>query len=226
MALTTGEPLPSPERRSDPPPLDERSSVVVGGGSIRFGRHPGGSRERVRDVRARAWERWQAAAGPWRGWAACHVLAAPEIDGVEAIASPVPPSAGPLTEQACHLLQRGGTAILLDLEPILGITIAAHINATRLAHAVLVLPRWAYSEAVLPVNTLLWTLVDTSGALSNHIEMTNVVFVLDAERNQQVVRPKRDPRADNRYALSAGDLPNLARLQERGIARVVKITRT
>ena len=29
----------------------------------------------------RAWQSWQAAAGPWQGWSVCPALLAPETDG-------------------------------------------------------------------------------------------------------------------------------------------------
>jgi hypothetical protein len=51
-----------------------------------------------------------------------------------------------------------------------------------------------------------------------------VVFVLDAEREVSIRRPRGDPRADNRYALAIGDLPNLATLRAAGIQRLIKVT--
>lgn len=173
-------------------------------------------------LRGRAWERWQAAAGPWRGWVACHVLAAPDIDGVTPTDVRVSPVVDALVEKVASSL-KGGTAVVLDLQPVLGVLIAARLNAKHNAHAVLVLPRWAYCDAVLPVDTLLWTLITTASSLNPHVESTNVVFVLDAERSKPVARRNSDCRADNRYTLSLADLPNLANLRVRGIQRVVKI---
>jgi hypothetical protein len=121
-------------------------------------------------------------------------------------------------------LDAAGTAVVLDLEPVLGIHVASQLHRQRLAHVVLVLPRWPYAEAILPVGRLIASLVHQSRHLEAAEDLPNVVFVLDAERNQTAPhRPSSDPRTDNRYRLSAADLPDLAVLRRAGIHRVLKL---
>jgi hypothetical protein len=119
---------------------------------------------------------------------------------------------------------RNGTAMVLDLEPVLGVRIAAEVSRQRLAHVVLVLPRWPHADAVLATDRLASTLIATAAQLSAGDSRSNVVFVLDAEREASIHRPPEDGRVDNRYALSVGDLPNLATLRAAGIQRLVKVT--
>ena len=171
----------------------------------------------MRSLRQRAWERWQAAAGPWRGWAVCHVLTAPDIEGVTAGERPAPSAAEPLAQELAAQLTDAGTAVILDVDPIVGVHVAARLNAQGYAHGVLVLPRWAYAEAILPTDELLHALISQSKRLTPQNAPANVVFVLDAERTKPIHRPAHDRRADNRYRLSPADLPDLTGL------RVVKI---
>ena len=166
----------------------------------------------------RAWSRWQRAAGPWRGWAICPALTMP--GGV--LSSDVRTTKRCLPEVE-PTLESGGTALVLDLEPALGVLIAAEISRRQLAHVVLVLPRWPHEHAVLPVGDLLATLVASSRHLREPTLASNVVFVLDAERQQSIRRPATDARVDNRYSLSVGDLPNLATLRQAGIQRILKV---
>jgi hypothetical protein len=147
----------------------------------------------------------------------CHVLAAPDVDGVTASRTSTPPGADALALELAAQLTERGTAVILDLDPIIGVHVAARLNAQGYAHAVLVLPRWAYSEAILPTDKLLGALISESKRLTPESASGNVVFVLDAERGRPIDRPAHDRRADNRYRLSPADLPDLASL------RVVKI---
>lgn len=118
----------------------------------------------------------------------------------------------------------GGTALLLELEPILAIYVAARLNELRLANAVLLLPRWPYRHAILPVDGLLAGLVSQASRLTP-AALPNVAFVLDAERTKAVPhRATNDRRADNRYRLTVADLPNLAALRARNIHRIVKLS--
>jgi hypothetical protein len=165
----------------------------------------------VLDLRQLAWQRWQAAAGPWRGWAVCHVLAAPEIDGVTPSKNPTPRGVDRLVQElAAQLTDTVPTAVILDLEPIVGLHVAAQLNAQGAAHAVLILPRWAYAAAILPTDGLLDALISQSNWLTPDRASENVVFVLDAERTRPIRRPAHDHRADNRYRLVPADLPDLA----------------
>jgi hypothetical protein len=171
----------------------------------------------------RVWQRWQAAAGPWIGWSVCPALVTPEALDIRISASPRPVADEIAARLASSLGQRG-TAVILDLDPILGIHVAARLNQLRLANAVLLLPRWPYRQAVLPVDGLLDGLV-TQATRLQHGELTHVAFVLDAERNRALVRRSRhDERADNRYRLAVADLPNLAFLSARDIHRIVKLS--
>jgi hypothetical protein len=169
----------------------------------------------------KAWARWQMAAGPWRGWALCPALTV-ATDG-EPAHPPVMPQ--PIPEQVQAALANPGTALVLDLEPSQGVRIAAAISRRGLAHVALVLPRWPDADAVLPVVDLLAVLVSTSRELRQAEVASNVVFVVDAERQMQIRHQPRDTRVDNRYALSAGDLPSLATLRRAGIQRIVKVAR-
>jgi hypothetical protein len=170
-----------------------------------------------------AWERWQAAAGPWQGWSVCPTLLSPELESIE----PRPPrrsnKAANFAARLPPLLETPGTLCLLDLEPTLGVQVAARL--AHIAHPVLLIPRWPYRQAVLPVEHLAWTLVNESHRLPGPAERRpNVVFVLDAERSRPLPnRPRADPRTDNRHHLSAFELPDLRTLRERGITRIQRI---
>jgi hypothetical protein len=172
----------------------------------------------------RAWDRWQTCAGVWKGWSICPALLAPEVEEV------IPriarrPAARALAASLVSSMQGGGVLVLIDLEPILGVHVAALLNQWHVANGVLVLPRWPYQHAILPVDGLLHTLVGQTRRLTTTEHLPNVVFVLDAERSRAVQhRPASDHRADNRYRLMAGDLPNLAALRARGIREVRKLS--
>jgi hypothetical protein len=169
-------------------------------------------------MRLAAWRRWQEAAGPWRGWAICPALTV--------ACSPQPPCdvASTTVLDLSDLLASTGTAVVLDIEPCLGVRSAAAANARGLGHVVLVLPRWPHTDAILPTATLAATLVACSRHLREPNNASNVVFVLDGEREGSVWRPVYDVRVDNRYALGIADLPNLQTLRGAGIQRLVKVT--
>jgi hypothetical protein len=172
----------------------------------------------------RAWLRWQEAAGPWQGWSVCPALLAPEAADVTPRAA-ARPAAERLAAGLAGALggSNGGTAFILDLEPILGIHVAARLNELRIANAVLLLPRWPYEQAVLPVDGLLSGLLGEAPRLQPG-NLPNVAFVLDAERRRAIPgRANNDARADNRYRLMVGDLPNLKALRAHGIGKVVKL---
>jgi hypothetical protein len=181
--------------------------------------------------RWRAWERWQAAAATWKGWNVCPALMAPDPRHPE----PEPPRplgeggvearAGHLVTHLSHEVREGGVLLLLDLEPVLGLCVAARLNELRLANAVLVLPRWPYRVAVLPVDELIDRLIVESERLIPDQPMPSVAFVLDSQRDCAIPdRSPDDPRADNRYRLSVGDLPDLRALRTRTIRHVLKLT--
>ncbi|MDQ6673625.1 MAG: hypothetical protein M3069_23265 [Chloroflexota bacterium] len=172
----------------------------------------------------RAWDRWQACAGGWKGWSVCPALLAPGIEEI------VPrrvdqPSASRLARHLAGSLQHGGVLVVLELEPILGVHIAALLNQWRVASAVLLLPRWPYRQAILPVDGLAGALVGQARRLTHTAHLPNVAFVLDAERTRSIpARSAGDQRADNRYRLVASDLPNLAALRAHGIREVRKVS--
>jgi hypothetical protein len=179
-------------------------------------------------MRSAVWARWQAAAGDWQGWSVCPSLLAPEAAHVTPLAdAAVPPTAERLAHQlAASMGEAEGILALLDLEPVLGLHVAAQLNQWHLANAVLILPRWPYRQAILPVDGLLHALVTLAARLSTEARLPNVVFVCDASRSRPVPnRPMTDARADNRYRLLVSDLPNLATLRAHGIRRIDKISR-
>ena len=179
------------------------------------------------DLRRRVWQRWQAAAGPWRGWVVCPLLRVPELERAAPHAPPNPGVARALYQALREAVgDAGGTAVVLDLDPVVGVELAARLSADRIAHPVLVLPRWPYTEAILPFDQLLDGLTAGAKRLTVPTErLANVVFVLDSQRDTPLPgRPARDRRADNRYRLSIGDLPALGDLRAGGIRRVVKVT--
>jgi hypothetical protein len=153
----------------------------------------------------------------------CPALVAPETVHITPNRSWRPLAENIVASLASNL-DHGGTALILDLEPVMGVCVAARLNQLRLANAVLLLPRWPYQQAILPVDSLLHSLVSQATQLLVG-DLPNVAFVLDAERTRAVPhRARYDQRADNRYRLTVADLPNLATLRARGIRRVVKLS--
>ncbi|MGI9146370.1 MAG: hypothetical protein ACR2IK_07475 [Chloroflexota bacterium] len=153
----------------------------------------------------------------------CPTLVAPEIEAVtpRAVRSP---AARALAASLAGSLRHGGVLVVLDLEPILGVHIAALLNEWQVANGVLLLPRWPYHQAILPVDGLVHALVGQAGRLTRELVLPNVAFVLDADRTRPVSkRSLNDQRADNRYQLSPADLPNLAALRAHGIREVLKV---
>jgi hypothetical protein len=171
----------------------------------------------------RAWQRWQDAAGPWRGWSVCPTLLSPELLALDPPPARRSPGARRLAIALGPVLESGNTLCLIDLVPESGVQVAARLASV--AHPVLLLPRWPYARAVLPVDGLLATLLAESRRLPRSFERrSNVVFVVDGERARALPgRPVGDPRADNRHYLSAFDLPDLRTLRQRGIERIVRI---
>jgi hypothetical protein len=55
------------------------------------------------------------------------------------------------------------------------------------------------------------------------VETSNVVFVLDGDRRHSITRGFDDARVDNRYPMTAADLPSLRVLRAAGIQRVIKV---
>jgi hypothetical protein len=170
----------------------------------------------------RIWQRWLAAAGPWQNFLVCPALLSPELEALPTIRPRTHPHAAPFARAIQPLLEPGDTLCVLDLEPSLGVQIAARLAAH--AHPVLILPRWPYPEALLPSEELVASLCAGARLLPPPRRLTSVVLVLDAERSQPMPdRASSDPRADNRHALPVFDLPNLATLRTRGIQRVHRV---
>src|SRR5258708_36205474 len=115
----------------------------------------------------RAWARWQLAAGPWQGWSVCPALLAPGAADITPRHAPRP-AAERIAASLKDTLQQytGGTAIVLDLEPVLAVHIAARVNELSLAHAVLLLPPWPYRQAILPADEVLDGLVHQAPPLT------------------------------------------------------------
>jgi hypothetical protein len=173
----------------------------------------------------RAWQCWQAAAGPWRGWSICPTLLSPGFEELADAPRPSPTTAVELAAALEAVLEPGGALCLLELDPVLGVQTAARLAG--LAHPVLVLPRWPYAQAILTTRRLAATLLAESKRLPRSAERrSNVVIVVDADRTRPVPdRRPGDPRADNRHTLSVFELPTLATLQARGIHRIHRIAR-
>jgi hypothetical protein len=184
-----------------------------------------------------AYRRWQAAAGPWQGWTICPALLSPELEEI----TPRPIARDALTrvqaisdrlaaglrrpERADIDIPAGWTMLQIELDPSLGVLVAARLHQLGLAHPLLILPRWPYATAVLPTDTLLGALLRGAEQVGAPPDDHHLCLVLDADRERQVVdRPADDPRADNRYRLSLNDLPDLSALRRRGITRLVKVT--
>ena len=172
-----------------------------------------------------AWRRWQAAAGPWQGWSICPALLSPELAALPTTRVGRPSRAHALASALRELLEPGGVLCLLELDPLLGVAIAALLADA--AHPVLLLPRWPYAEALLPCVPLIATLLAEAQALPAATPLPNVVFVIDPDRTRPVPhRMARDRRADNRYSLSLQDLPDFKTLRSRGIRRIHHIRQT
>ncbi len=118
------------------------------------------------------------------------------------------------------------TALIIDLDPVLGVHLAAALNRRRPVAVVIVLPRWPHPEAVLPTDDLIATLIEESKRVRACESAAHVIFVLDGERSRSVRRPTTDTRIDNRYDLAVADLPDLRQLQAAGIERIVKLSPT
>jgi hypothetical protein len=171
-----------------------------------------------------AWQRWQAAAGPWQGWTVCPVLsgAFPPAD------APVPPGREYLALPAdvVKTLRATPTLVLLDLDVCLSIQLAAELFRQHAAHPVLLIARWPYAQAVLPTEPMLQTMLAEAARLPNaRSRLPSVAFALDNRRTTPLSRrPTNDPRADNRYRVSVADLPTLKTLRARGIQHVLKLS--
>jgi hypothetical protein len=113
---------------------------------------------------------------------------------------------------------------VLDLEPVLGVRIAAELNRRQPTNVVVILPRWPHADAVLPTAGLIAALVDAARRLRPWRSAPHVAFVLDGDRSRSIRRTSGDARIDNRYDLAVGDMPTLRQLRQAGIERIVKLT--
>jgi hypothetical protein len=116
------------------------------------------------------------------------------------------------------------TALVIDLNPVLGVRLAASLSRPGTSNVVIILPRWPHALAILPTDTLISALIEESANVCQPAAAQHVIFVLDGERSRRVRRPTTDPRIDNRYDLAVADLPNLRQLQAAGIERIVKLS--
>jgi hypothetical protein len=182
---------------------------------------------RVAAARA-AWHRWLTSAGPWSTWSVCPALLSPGLAELALASERLAP--GPeFEEQLAESLrsETRGTLVLLDIDPALGVQTAATLYRHALAHPVLVLPRWPYARAVLPVESLVEALLRCAPQpAAAPPRLPHVVFVVDGARATPIHRrSRRDARADNRTQLGVHDLPNLRTLRARGIQRLVLLKR-
>src|SRR5262249_37352232 len=100
--------------------------MAAHGGALRAGGRSAALRTRP-DVRTAAWQRWQAAAGPWRAWSICPALLSPEADLVQPRRE-WRPAAASIAEELAKAVEQIGVLLLLDLEPILGLHVATRLN--------------------------------------------------------------------------------------------------
>jgi hypothetical protein len=164
------------------------------------------------------WQRWLASAGPWQGFGVCATLLSPNVEQI-APRSPRQRPSQAFIDRLASALARGCTMCVLDIDPGLGVQAAARL--APLAYPVLVMPRWPYPRAVLPVDCLIGALLEESRRLPAPAPTSNVVFVLDGQRSS--VRARQDDRADNRHTLAVFEMPTLKTLRERGIQRVLVV---
>jgi hypothetical protein len=113
---------------------------------------------------------------------------------------------------------------VIDLDPVVGVRIAAELSHRPLANAVVILPRWPHADAVLPADDLIAALVEASSRVRRSESAFHVIFVLDGNRSRSIRRTSGDPRIDNRYDLAVGDMPTLRQLRQAGIERIVKLS--
>lgn len=156
----------------------------------------------------------------------CPLLASPEIEAIE----PHAPSER-LRQQARHLreqiqleLTEPGTCLLLDLHPVVGISIAGALCGEGLARPLLLLPRWPYGLAVLDSAQPLWALNEFAPHPIDQVR-GNVCIVIDAQRQiGGAARQSERAQVDNRYRLSTLDFPSLNDLRAREIRRIVRLS--
>lgn len=176
----------------------------------------------------RAWDHWQAAAGPWARWASCSTLTGPGVDELDPLHPRPGRDAGAdrLAGSLAARLVRDGcaTLLVLDLPPAVGVRIAALLATQGLCAPVLRVDRWPYAEAVLTVPPLLGALLSGADGLSGRVAGPHVAVVLDGERGTPLpVRPRGDRRADNRWSLLGDELPDGASLRDGRLVRVLDV---
>src|SRR4051794_4204819 len=114
MARPPRRPVPAAARARTAPALADPDSQPAPASALRA---------RGRSARDRALARWLAAAGPWRHWTICPTLMADGPIGTTRLADLQIPD-----------LHTQNTLFLLDLEPLVGVSVAAHLSATHQAH--------------------------------------------------------------------------------------------
>lgn len=176
----------------------------------------------ARGEAALAHERWAAAAGPWRRWMMAAPLLAPFAWSRADVRSRHNTRARRVAAVLEEKARAAPTLLVLDLPPTLGAAAAALLAERGVAHPVLHLVRWPYPMAVLPTRPLLDVLLQLAEALPANLRAQSVAVVLDGERDLPASgRSALDRRVDNRYEISAEELPDVASLRAAGIARAV-----
>lgn len=181
-----------------------------------------------------AYRRWRVAAGPL----ADYVLPAPFFATKEP--PPTPLRAAHAARVARDVARRagheigGGTALILEATPRLGLAVGVRLHASGWAVAPL-FGRWPMPRAVLPAERLTaWltqAMADAPAARSAAASRTRpdvpgdaprlLCLLLDAERGRQVSQRTLRHCFDNRYDYATFLLPPPARWQRWGVTRVL-----
>ena len=114
---------------------------------------------------------------------------------------------------------------VVDLRGAASVAFAATLKrqAREMVAPVLTFNNWPASDEVVPAEEALAALVSWHPGATETADNARPVFVLDSWRLAFRFDPVEDDTTDNRYMLSAGDLPDAAALRAQGITRVVYV---
>ena len=164
---------------------------------------------------ARAYLRWQRAAGPY--WP--YVCLTPLLEASLPRASrSFTPRARRAPLEQLERLDLEGSVLLLDLPPLAGIGLARWIAARGL-FPVPIVQRWPARPAVLPCRTLAAALLGLAPLVRRPADGRGLALLLDGERAGRPDRPIAARAFDNRYALRLDRFPPAELLAERGLRR-------
>ncbi len=202
----------------------------------RWAAPPAGIHEVALPSRTDAMRRWVLPpTNPWSPYAKYTLLSALG-DAPEAAELPDVESLGDVQKAraAAEQLAASGlpehTMWIVDLRGAASVAFGAALASPRSGGAVSLVTtfnNWPAPDEVVPAEETLAALVTLSpGALDDGSAGSCPVFLLDAWRMAHRFEELSDEAYDNRYALSVADLPDVARLRENGITRVVYVVRS